>query len=62
MARVTAPQSMASVLAIPASLDSRKLAPRMAPASTPVRAPKASPAPQAQAAAASMAPSRDGTR
>ena len=62
MARVTEPHNIASVLAIPASDDSRKVVPMMAPPRKPTRDPnKAAPA-QATAQAASMAPSSDGIR
>ena len=43
-------------------VDRMKLAPRMAPASSPRPGPKKAAAPQAQAAAASIAPSSDGRR
>ena len=62
MARVVEPHSAASVLAMKASDDSRKVAPRIAPDSRPVRGSNSAAAPQAQAAAASMAPSSDGMR
>ena len=62
MASVVVPQSMASVLAIRASVESRKVVPSMAPASIPAGAPKNPAAPQAQAAAASIAPKRLGMR
>jgi len=62
MARVVKPHRAASVLAMKASLDSRKVEPSIAPASRPVRGSNSAAAPQAQAAAASIAPSRDGMR
>ena len=62
MARVVAPHSMASVLAMPASVDSRKVAPMMAPPKKPTRLPSMAEPAQATAQAASMAPSRDGMR
>ena len=62
MDSVVRPQSTASVLAMNASVESRKLAPNSAPAINPGRAPRNAAAPQAQAAAASMAPSSEGIR
>ena len=62
MARVVAPHSMASVLAIPASVDRRKVAPMIAPPKKPTRAPSRAEPAQATAQAASMAPRREGIR
>ena len=62
MARVIVPVSAESVLAMKASVETRKLAPSRPPASSPASPPKKAAAPQAQAAAVSMAPSSDGTR
>ena len=62
MARVVEPHRAASVLAMKASVESRKVAPRIAPDSRPVRGSSSAAAPQAQAAAASIAPSSEGRR
>jgi hypothetical protein len=47
---------------MPASVESMKLAPKNTPAKSPPLGPKKAAAPQAQAAAANMAPKSDGTR
>ncbi|MNJ28357.1 hypothetical protein D3C77_228900 [compost metagenome] len=62
MDRVVRPASMASVLAMPASDDSRKVAPSMAPARKPALWPNRAAPAQAVAQAASMAPSSEGRR
>ena len=62
MAKVTAPASTASVAAMNPSVESMKLAPSMAPAERLRPGLRNAAAPQAQAAAASIAPSREGTR
>ena len=62
MVSVTAPQSAPSVAAIPASVETMKLAPRRPPASKAMPGARNAAAAQAQAAAASMAPARDGRR
>ena len=60
--RVTAPVSTPSVAAISASVESSRLAPSIAPAAVASLGGRKAAAPQAQAAAASIAPAIDGSR
>jgi len=62
MASTIRPVSMASVLAMKASVESRRLPPRIRPDRRAAPRLKKPAAPQTQAAAASMAPIREGRR